>query len=112
MLSEVNLEAGMPAADIAVRRLKAAICTEKARRTAAFKVIHGYGSSGVGGKIRTEARKYLDSCVHKGLIKCYIPGESFSVFDEKTRSLLSRLPDAGKDRDIDRYNNGITIVVL
>jgi len=109
---EVNLEQGMPTADTAVRRLTAEIHRQKAARVLAFKVIHGYGSSGTGGRIREEARRYLDGCARRGLISGYITGEELSVFSQKTRALLDRLPELSKDRDMERHNNGITVVIL
>ena len=45
---EFNLEAGMPTADQAVRRLNTILYAQRAMRTKAFKIIHGYGSSGKG----------------------------------------------------------------
>ena len=109
---EINLEEGRPAADTAIRRLTYSIHREKAARTKAFKIIHGYGSSGTGGKIRVEARRYLDGCVRKGQIRGYIPGEELSIFDERTRKLLDDMPELSKDRDLGRSNNGITVVIL
>ena len=47
----VNLEAGMPTSDQAVRRLTAEMATSR-RSYAALKLIHGYGSSGTGGRTR------------------------------------------------------------
>ena len=51
---EFNLEAGMPTADQAVRRLNTILYAQRAMRTKAFKIIHGYGSSGKGGRLRVE----------------------------------------------------------
>lgn len=109
---EFNLEAGMPYADAAVRRLTAILHVQRAARTKAFKIIHGYGSTGKGGKLRVELRRYLDACIKKGLVSGYVKGEEFSIFDAGTRALLARCPEAAKDRDLEKYNNGITIILL
>ena len=109
---EFNLEAGMPYADAAIRRLTAIIHAQRAAGTKAFKIIHGYGSSGKGGKLRIELRRYLDVCKNKGLVADYIKGENFSIFEGGTRMLLARCPEAARDRDLEKYNNGITIILL
>ena len=78
----------------------------------AIKIIHGFGSSGKGGSIRTEARKYLDRQKARGQIKYFIIGEDFSIFDETTRNAFKICDELRRDRDLERHNNGITIVIL
>jgi hypothetical protein len=111
-LKEVNLEKGMPLAEAAIRRMTFELRNGKALGATAIKFIHGYGSSGKGGKIRIESRRYLESQKRKGLIKFYIEGERFSIFDEETRRAFDLCGELRKDSDLERYNNGITIVVL
>ena len=50
----IDLEEGRPAADEAVKRLAMEIGQARRQKCTALKVIHGYGSSGKGGRIRTE----------------------------------------------------------
>lgn len=106
----VNLEEGMPYCDAAIRRLTAELHTARAQKYAALKLIHGYGSSGTGGRLRVEVRRYLGACVRKGLIKGFIPGESFEIFDKDTQSALMRHSFLSRDSDLGRHNNGITLV--
>ena len=111
-MTEFNLEIGMPAVADALRRLAGILSTQRALRTRVIKLIHGYGSTGKGGKIRSEVRRYLDDCRRKGTIKGYVKGEEFSIFSEETRALLARCPEVARDKDLEKYNNGITIVLL
>lgn len=111
-LQELNIKSDMPTADIAIRRVTYAIRNGKHFGAAAVKLIHGYGSTGKGGKIRTETRRYLAEQKRKGLIKDFIPGESFSIFDEATRQAFSICDDLRRDSDLERSNNGVTIVIL
>lgn len=76
------------------------------------KLIHGYGSSGAGGRIRVEARRRLDRMKAGGEIWGYIPGESFSIFDSDTLAAFQRCPTLRRDRDLERHNNGVTFVLL
>lgn len=77
-----------------------------------MKLIHGYGSSGKGGKIRLELRAYLERQKQRGKIRDYIPGERFSIFDEATRRAFAHCDELRRDRDLEASNNGMTVVIL
>ncbi len=109
---EVDIKSDLPDSSLAVRRVTHAIRSGAELGAAAVKIIHGYGSTGKGGKIRTETRRYLDEQKRKKLIRDYIPGERFSIFDEATRAAFLHCEDLRSDRDLDRSNNGVTIVIL
>ena len=111
-LREVNLEAGMPFVDQALKRLTFELEQSRRQKFTALKLIHGYGSSGKGGKIRTAARKYLGGLKERGTITDFIPGEKFSIFEETTRRAFLRCEALRNDRDLDRYNNGVTFIIL
>ncbi|NMA09361.1 MAG: Smr/MutS family protein [Clostridiales bacterium] len=108
----VNLEQGMPTADRAIRRLTYELAAARQMRYTAVKLIHGYGSSGRGGVLRTEIRDYLLRIHSRGQIQAFIGGERFSIFDEDTRIAMELCPELRRDRDLDRHNNGITVVIL
>ena len=111
-LSEVNIKYDMPTAAQAVKR--AAYAIENGRRlgAGAVKIIHGYGSHGAGGKIRVELRAYLERLARSGRIAAYIPGEDFSIFNEATLAAFRKCAGLRRDGDLERANNGVTIVVL
>ena len=111
-LREVNLELGMPYAADAMRRLTFEVHHSKDLGCTVLKIIHGYGSSGKGGKIRVAARERLDFLQRKNVIRGYIPGEKFSIFEEDTRNAFLTCPDLRKDHDLERSNNGVTFVLL
>ena len=111
-LREVNLEAGMPFVDQAIQRLTFELEQSRRQKFAAVKLIHGYGSSGKGGKIRTAARKHLADLKDRGAITDFVPGEKFSIFEEATRKDFLRCKALRNDRDLDRYNNGVTFIIL
>ena len=111
-LKEVNIKYDMPTADLAVRRTTYAIENGRTLGASAVKLIHGYGSTGKGGKIRLEARAYLERQKARGQIRDYIPGERFSIFDETTRRAFALCDELRRDHDLDAANNGGTIVLL
>ena len=112
ILREVNIKAGMPTVDNAIRKITYNIKSAGPLGVTALKLIHGYGSSGKGGGIRVESRKYLDRIKSQGQIKGYITGENFSIFDEETRMAFNVCDELRRDSDLERHNNGITIVML
>jgi hypothetical protein len=106
------LEEGRPTVDAAVRRLTFEIHTARKLGYAVLKLIHGYGSSGPGGRIRLEARRYLARLQQKGEIRSFLTGEQFSIFDEATRAAFAFCDSLRRDSDLDRHNNGVTFVLL
>ena len=108
----VNLEQGMPQVSTALRWLEGELYTSRRMGVAAVKLIHGYGSSGTGGKIRTAVRRELAARRARGEIAGFICGEDFSIFHEETRRAFLVCDALRQDGDLDRYNNGVTFVLL
>lgn len=110
---EINLELGRPYVEEAIKRLIFELKRSASMKdVTVVKIIHGYGSSGTGGKIRTATRKYLTECQARGDIRSFITGEKFSIFDEDTRKAFLRCDELRRDRDLERHNNGVSFVVL
>ncbi len=101
----------MPTSDQAVRRLTYELVHSR-RDFAALKLIHGYGSSGTGGRIRVEVRKYLARMQAQRRIKLFVAGEDFTIFNEDTRTLLAACPELRREPDLERHNNGVTYVLM
>ena len=112
MIWEVNLELGRPSADETLRRLEHELAAKRHLRAKAMKIIHGYGSSGKGGRIRTASRKYLRAAQEQGRIYAVLPGERLTIFDEEARRLMARCPALRDDCDRERYNCGVTFVIF
>ena len=111
-LREVNLERGMPLVKDAIHRLTFELHHSRALGVRVLKIIHGYGSSGTGGRIRVEARSYLARLKTRGEIRDFIPGEEFSIFNSATLDAFRRCDALRRDRDLERHNNGVTFIVL
>lgn len=109
---ELNLELGYPTVDEALRRLESDLAAAKKLKTPVIKVIHGYGSGGKGGRIRTAAWKYLKAQQAAGRVASVICGEDFSIFHEETRRAFTRCEGLRQDRDLDGDNRGVTFVVM
>ena len=98
--------------DKAVERLRADMAACRHMKQGVMKLIHGYGSTGRGGKICSAVRNELAAMKRKKLIKEYIPGEDFGPMDAAARKLAEQNSGITRDPDYGRINHGITIVVL
>ncbi|MCI9669023.1 MAG: hypothetical protein HFG19_05030, partial [Oscillospiraceae bacterium] len=70
----VNLKDGMPPAKVAVHRMFSALALAHKTHISAVKLIHGYGSTGKGGKIRGAVRRELREMKAAGKIREFVPG--------------------------------------
>ena len=107
-----NVEAGFPTLDDARRVVIAGIKQAKREGVKVLKVIHGYGSSGKGGTLCIGLRKSFGLRKKEGVIKDFIAGEDFSIFDETTLELLEAVPELRGDPDLGATNEGVTIIWL
>ena len=111
-LRELNIKEGMPTVDEARKRLLTELARAKIEGVVALKIIHGYGSSGTGGTLRIALRKSLALRKKEGKIRIFVPGEKWSIFEDDARAVLDLCPELGRDSDLNRLNNGMTIVLL
>lgn len=112
VLKTINLEEGRPSVASAGSRLLDQLRMARERGFAAAKVIHGYGSHGVGGELRVAIQGMLARMVQSGDIAAFIAGEDWRVSDETTWGLIQKHRELKQDRDLGKGNKGISIVVL
>ena len=111
-IKTINLEEGMPKVEQARLRMQNELHTAKQQGYTAVKLIHGYGSSGLGGALRIELQKELTRLAQAASVRAFIAGENWRVSDEQSWELLRRYPEWKQDSDLGRGNKGITIVLL
>ena len=111
-IQTMNIKADMPLVEEALNRLRTNLQEMRANRVKAVKLIHGYGSTGRGGKIRTAAREELAAMKRRGYVKDFIPGEDFGPLDAASRKLVEQNSSVSRDPDYGSINQGITIIVL
>ncbi len=107
-----NIKDGRPIADDALRHMDAAISRAKAGGTRVLRIIHGWGSGGVGGVIKQEARASLRRMRVAGTIRGVVHGEDYSDRTNAGRLLLQRCPSLRNELRTDSGNPGITFVEL
>lgn len=112
ILKTVNLEVGMPTVPQARARLTSEIQSARQASFSALKIVHGYGSSGVGGDLRIALQATLAQMTEARQVNGYIFGENWRKSDDRSWTLLKRFPELKYDSDFGKGNKGITIVIL
>ena len=107
-----NVEAGMPSLDEARRQVLEEIRRAKKQGIRVLKIIHGWGSSGKGGKLCHGLRKSFALRKKEGIIKDFVPGEDFSIFNKTVLAMLDAVPGLRGDPDLDVTNEGVTVLWL
>lgn len=108
----VNLEAGRPTVEVAMNRCREAINDAIRNKISVITFIHGYGSSGKGGVIRSECRQILAYMKNKRIISDYVAGEDFHKRSARVRGLMQRYSALAKERNLNQGNQGVTLVIL
>ncbi|MDX9872862.1 MAG: hypothetical protein RBT41_10660 [Clostridia bacterium] len=106
---EFNLEYNHPTVETAVQKLKNALTTFKGQGYKAVIVIHGYGSSGVGGSIKTAVTKCLAESSMRGIVRASAGGEQWSA---RKKEIVSFCKDLENHELRVANNPGVTIVIL
>ena len=78
----------------------------------ALKVIHGYGSHGVGGEIKKEIHKRLKQMKSQKLIFDYLPCEKWTPNNSIRKLAIERCDELLADSDLRMLNSGVTIVLI
>ncbi len=102
----------MPSVEEALQRLDREIALARQQKHSLLKIVHGYGSTGVGGDIRVAVQRRLHELSETGQIRSCIFGENWSKTDDATWRLLQAQSELKSDPDLGRRNQGITVVLL
>ncbi len=108
----INLKKGMPFVDEALDTLSLELDLARSQGVKVLRVIHGYGSSGTGGKIKQAVIQELASLCRAGRVHAYVVGDRYSEDTNQGRDLLSQFPGLRSTLVSDRHNPGITFVQL
>jgi hypothetical protein len=106
----LNLEKDLPRVEEALAALDRQIASARMEGVTLIRVIHGWGSSGAGGKIRTAVRQQLDRAARTHHIRTFLPGERYSELTSSGKNLLATHPSLRASLRTDRENPGITFV--
>ena len=111
-VKELNIKKDMPPADVAVANMEIEIEALTGSDIGAIKVIHGFGSHGIGGEIRFLARDRLKELKKQGKIRDFVEGEKWGKQAIEKFNVIVEYPEFILESDMQSYNSGITIVFL
>ncbi len=111
-MKTIILKEGMPSVEEARARLQTELCSARQTGVKILKLVHGYGSSGVGGDLRISLQSTLRQMTERHEISDCIYGENWRTSDERSWELLKRMPELKNDSDLGKGNKGVTIVIL
>lgn len=96
----------------AIKELEIFLDLCKKAQVKAVKVIHGYGSHGVGGIISKAVLNYAKRLEKHKKIKFFITGNEWNMVHEKALTIIYGCKDSYGDEDLNKSNPGITILYL
>lgn len=111
-IKTINIKEGMPSIEEARKKLKSEIEIARHAGMRIIKIVHGYGSGGVGGALKESIRKSLNYRKKDGEVEYIIYGERFNRNNESIQRTVKNFPALSSDSDYNRYNEGVTIAIL
>jgi len=108
-----NIKEGQPFVAEAEDRLRREIDRAQQSGARVLTVIHGYGASGTGGRIREATLTLIRAMEATRTIRGFVRGEDFGPWSSEGAELTRRFPALRDEhRDWGKENRGITLVVL
>ena len=101
---EINIKYDNPSIKVAANRLQLELIKAKGEGVKVIKIIHGWGSTGVGGDIKIAVNNHL-SKIQSGVI---IPGEKFNSSQRQVKNWIKKYPELKNDDTLNRKNKGVT----
>jgi len=110
-LRTIDVEAGLPTVEEALRRLDAQLDRARTDGVRLVRVIHGWGSTtGGGGRIRAAVRRRLMDELDRRGIRGILFGDHYAPGEPAARDLRRRHPVLTTSERTDRRNPGVTFV--
>ena len=95
-----NVKADLPTVELALANIEIEL-----------KVIHGYGSSGVGGEIKHALNNWLKIKKRQGLFLDYVKGEELAT-SKKQKKFKEICPELMGDFELYFSNPGVTLIFI
>jgi hypothetical protein len=108
---EFDIKSDMPTVAEAAIRLKGILLQTKGHEKI-IKIIHGYGSSGVGGAIKNSVHRILSEKRSQKYIRAFIPGEAIAALQGFDQDIIRFKHLIQTDSDFKKGNDGITYVIF
>lgn len=111
-LRTVNIEANRPSVAEGLARLENELLRARHAGIRVVRIIHGWGSTGTGGRLRDACRAFLHRELQARRVRAVIPGDDYSRATHAGRELMRRCPDLKAGERTDAKNPGLTFAEL
>lgn len=112
MIRLINLKDDVYSVEYALAIVEIEIESAKKEGLTAIKILHGYGSHGVGGAIMIALRRQLFLWKKSGFVVNYFGGDKWDMFDKDSQKILMQEKSITGDCDLGKANPGITIIQI
>lgn len=112
MYKLVNIKEGMPNSDYAIYLLEKEIEFAKKEGTRVIVFVHGYGSKGYGGVIKSEVDIALSNLKRNKKIVTYVSGDKWTETNIDVKLICSISPELTISSQVRNINSGVTIVLV
>lgn len=109
-IAKIDVESGRLTVAEALAQVETEIEVLKLSGAHVAKIIHGYGSKGVGGEIKKALLQHLKTLKKHKKIEDFFANETFSFTQKKYSFYIKKHPNLVLDEDLKNLNFGITIV--
>ena len=107
----INLKENNPTVELALGLLEIEIEVGRREGVVCLKIIHGYGSHGVGGEIKKSLAFWLNRAKNRGFIRDFVKGENWTA-SEKASKFKQVCPELLGDPELYYANAGVTIILI
>ena len=112
MVRVVNVKKDMPNVDYAIYLCDKEIEYAKIMHDKVIIVIHGYGSSGVGGLIKEVIMHHLSKLKKHKSIQDYVPGEMWADTNPVKEEICQQCPELILNSNLQNLNSGVTVILV
>ncbi len=102
----------MPTVEQALAMIEIEISVCKKEGIKVLKIIHGYGSNGIGGAIRRALPRWSQRAKKKGIIKEFVRGENWLHENEIIFKIKKLCPEIIGDIELYHANLGVSVILI
>ena len=112
MIRVINIKKDNPNTDYAMFLLDEEIKYSRAIGNRVIVVIHGYGSHGQGGLIKSAIKDYLPKLKKDHVISDYVFGENWGDLNDSKKLITSICPETILHENLQGLNAGVSVLLL
>lgn len=108
----MNLKEFMPTTLQALAMIEIEIKACKKEGIKVIKIIHGYGSNGIGGEIKRALPLWSKKAIKNGLISAFVKGELWLTENDVIDKIKKICPEILGDIELYHANAGVSVILI